>query len=246
MSLCTAGNWMTSWSKMKLILLALLSLLCIHMSTCVTLDNSEAEEFQKYHKRVNLLQSLLSSQCPTAARLQRPPISPLATRLSLEKDFYNQLENQLILCKISQSLSPTSLPPSECSAAINLTESWRLDHSGSRIKPDGPNSFNGYACDFRKDLQWFRFSGAAGSRLLSSPPKPYSCGTYRPYWTDAEMPSSVGDIKMVEVFTPVEEISRAYIARVEVMRCSKSPNDFIYRYVGTPATSCYEAFCGMM
>ena len=54
--------------------------------------------------------------------------------------------------------------PAECLTATNLTQSWRLDHNGSHVKPNGSHSSNGYACDFHIDLQWFRFSGDGGKR----------------------------------------------------------------------------------
>ena len=57
-----------------------------------------------------------------------------------------------------------TMPPQlfECLTATNLTQSWRLDHEGSDIRPGGPHSYDGYACDFHKNLQWFRFSGEGG------------------------------------------------------------------------------------
>ena len=55
--------------------------------------------------------------------------------------------------------------PEECSSATNLTESWRMDHNSSHIHPGGPNSDNGFACDFRPSLQWFRFTEEAGKHI---------------------------------------------------------------------------------
>ena len=55
--------------------------------------------------------------------------------------------------------------PEECSSATNLTESWRMDHNSSHIRPGGPNSDHGFACDFRPSLQWFRFTGKAGKHI---------------------------------------------------------------------------------
>ena len=51
---------------------------------------------------------------------------------------------------------------SPCTSAHNLTESWRRDHDGKHLRGGGSNSNIGWACDFRKDLQWFRFTGSAG------------------------------------------------------------------------------------
>ena len=56
--------------------------------------------------------------------------------------------------------------PTECLTATNLTESWRLDHKGSDIRPGGPHSLSGWACDLHKDLKWFRFSGDGGTLVI--------------------------------------------------------------------------------
>ena len=61
----------------------------------------------------------------------------------------------------------TTAVPQECLSARNLSESWRLDHSGSDIKGGGPNAQSGWACDLRKDFGWFRFVGAAGKKALT-------------------------------------------------------------------------------
>ena len=54
--------------------------------------------------------------------------------------------------------------PKECLTATNFTQSWRLDHKGSDIRPGGPDANRiGWACEVRKDLQWFRFSGEGGT-----------------------------------------------------------------------------------
>ena len=61
----------------------------------------------------------------------------------------------------------TTAVPQECLSARNLSESWRLDHSGSDIKGGGPKAYNGWACDLRKDFGWFRFVGAAGKKATA-------------------------------------------------------------------------------
>ena len=61
--------------------------------------------------------------------------------------------------------TPNNELPEECLSATNLTESWRMDHNSSHIRPGGPNSDHGFACDFRPSLQWFRFTGEAGKHI---------------------------------------------------------------------------------
>ena len=68
---------------------------------------------------------------------------------------------------LSSTIQTTTIPttttiPDSCQSATNLTGSWRLNHNGTNLKPGGPHSKSGYACDFHKDLQWFRFTGSAG------------------------------------------------------------------------------------
>ena len=81
--------------------------------------------------------------------------------------------------------------PVECLNAINLTESWRLDHSGSDIRPIN----GGWNCDtslINSGRPWFRFSGNAGSKLLNNCPAYFSCGTVCGIWSNSTMPSQVG------------------------------------------------------
>lgn len=44
--------------------------------------------------------------------------------------------------------------PAECLSAKNITESWRLNHDKNEREISG--------CDMSKELDWFRFTGAAG------------------------------------------------------------------------------------
>ena len=135
-----------------------------------------------------------------------------------------------------------------CKQAVNYTQSWRRDHSGSDIRPGGPNSANKYACDFhRRSTQWFRFSGAAGTHMLDSCPKYLSCGTNIPYWTNQRMPQEVGVETAVKVYGVLADNCRWFTASIQVMRCSiKTANDFIYRQTTNYSYPCGEAFCGMM
>ena len=64
---------------------------------------------------------------------------------------------------LSTAITAVQTVPKECLTATNLTQSWRLDHNGSHIRPDDPHSLLGYACDFYKELKWFRFSGNGGN-----------------------------------------------------------------------------------
>ena len=140
--------------------------------------------------------------------------------------------------------------PAECQSAINLTEYWRKDHSGSSIKPvDGY-----YNCDTRdmtaSGRPWFRFTGAAGNRLLdhcvSSTAEGWSCGTGGAIWSDATMPTEVGVVTNFTAFRSdnASPYCKYRTLQCSVMRCSDQPHDLIYRY-DDASTDCYVGFCGM-
>ncbi|XP_067933925.1 oncoprotein-induced transcript 3 protein-like [Watersipora subatra] len=139
--------------------------------------------------------------------------------------------------------------PPECLTATNLTESWRMDISGSGIKPGGPNSFDEYACDLNIDLQWFRFTGDAGNRMLNTCPPMFSCGAMMPYWSDEPLPTEVGvktDMVAYESWYP-GHVCKFFAKAMYVMRCSHDTDyDVIYKYRSAHKKDCYQSFCGMM
>lgn len=140
--------------------------------------------------------------------------------------------------------------PTECLTATNITNSERTDRLGHDLRPGGPYSQQGYACDFHRDLQWFRFTAHAGTRMLNSCPKVKSCGTYGPYWTDAAMPATVGvsvRVNAYRVFSNDSNHCKSSPLPLEVMRCSWDTNhDFIYRQNTLYSKGCSRAYCGMM
>ena len=136
--------------------------------------------------------------------------------------------------------------PTECLRATNITDFWRKDNRGSNIQPGGPHSINGYSCDLHMSSHWFRFTGKAGTRMLNTCPEPYSCGTRIPMWSDAPMPTKVGQPELVKCFErrPAEGC-RSSSNRMLVMRCSERPDDFIYKSDFLLSDPCNIAFCGM-
>ena len=223
--------------------LLLTLLVCVQLYECAVLTDGEEKELKMFQGRVKLLQRLLRVHCSSSPELLRPT-TKFANTLAGERVFYSQLSAQLGYCKLSQQISLMS-KPSECLDATDLTESWRRDHNGGMNKPGGPNSLLNQTCDLRQSLQWFRFAGEAGDRMLSSAPKSNSCGTKLPYWTDAEMPTEVGVKEEIEAFGVQGSFSKAYMVKLEVMRCSKGEHDYIYKYIGKYYDECAEAFCGM-
>lgn len=134
----------------------------------------------------------------------------------------------------------------ECTDAVDFNQSWRLDHNGSHIRPGGHKSYNGYACDFNTEhIEWFRFTGLAGSRILDKCPPEYSCGTLIAYWTDEWMPSRLGERKLITVYG-AESSTDCKLDTLQVvsMRCRDNSlvfklEDWIWK------ETCALAFCGM-
>ena len=75
--------------------------------------------------------------------------------------------------------------------------------------------------------------------MLDKCPKETSCGTRHPYWTDDAMPDSVGIPTTVKAYTVEGNNCKAHPIAVQVIRCSRTSHDFVYRYAGE-----YAGFCG--
>lgn len=169
--------------------------------------------------------------------------------MGCSKHFSNNILDRLTTATMnSTTTAQTSVIPKECLAAVSFTEKWRADKNGSDFRPGGPHSEDGYTCDLHKSSQWFRFSGAAGSQMLSSCPEVNSCGTNFPLWTDATMPQKVGVSKSITAYSVQENgYCQEWTVRTLVMRCSwDTDHDFIYRPAIKLNRSCREAYCGMM
>ena len=58
--------------------------------------------------------------------------------------------------------------PQECLTATNLSQYWRAEYNGRRVRGGGPHSKRGEACDLHSGLQWFRFTGLAGKLKITT------------------------------------------------------------------------------
>ena len=149
-----------------LLVINLLLVTCTRLSDSAVIGDIN-EESLYYKNQIKILYQLLSAECPNELKYKRDVSSATSVsslELRVQKIHYNTLLKELSECK-NRKLKPsaTLTPTTQCLSATNLTESWRMDHDGQDLKGSGPNAYNGvYACDFRKELQWFRFTGAAG------------------------------------------------------------------------------------
>ena len=160
----------------------LLVVTCVLLSESATISDSALmnQELFVYKEQIRILYRLLAEECPDEVRVGRADDDDVAlTDLEVQKLHYNGLLKRLNNCRkinrmgtlpaTSTKTKPTTTKPlpAPCLSATNLTDSWRMDHEGKDLKGGGPNAWSdGQACDFRKSLQWFRFTGAAGENIL--------------------------------------------------------------------------------
>ena len=87
--------------------------------------------------------------------------------------------------------------------------------------------------------------------MLSKCPRQYSCGANIPYWTDEPMPTAIGIPTRVTAYASLSwdynDACKYFNIQIEVMRCSLTDHDFIYRHpdVNDYNGTCWATFCGM-
>ena len=196
---------------------------------------------EMYQVQVKVLFQLITEECPFSKQrgLPRSPSSRNSNEQTW-KQLYLSLLQVLTACRAL----PTSAPvPEECQTAINLTEAWRRDHTGSYIKPINGN----YNCDpgtmIGQGRPWFRFAGDAGNRLMDTCPPRFSCGSIVALWSDDAMPTVIGVNKTITVNGLFNGNCKHYDPQpVRVMKCSDKPYDLVYKYAGN--WWCNVGFCG--
>ena len=223
-------------------------------------ENSANRQLLRMKKLVEITHDqLLAEGCPDLRldKAKRSLLSTSKTRVHLEMQtkLYEHLLDLIISCRdsrasntISSALIPSTTSPilSECPTAKNLSEPWRLDHNGSDIKPIN-GYYNGDVVRMMKEGRpWFRFTAAAGNKMLDRCVPKYSCGTAMPYFSNSTMPSALGVPTVIDVYAPVRPNGPCdeYQDKVRVMRCSLGSGDFIFQYVGNETFFSY-GFCGM-
>ena len=255
---------MVSWfCKLHIAVMLLLAFISTSSSQAPDLIDVELEYYAQQNKLA--VEALLTEGCPLPRRIRTVARSLKELQLLQKKQLYEELTNQLFMCKkirtegkttttqpvsdapTTKRLTTTVNPlPQQCKSAINLTEYWRKDHFGHQIKPISGDS----NCDSRDMVDqgnpWFKFTGAAGSRLLNHCVPGYSCGSHRALWSDAPMPSQIGVVSQIPVYGSWVNNCYEWNVSALVVKCSSRPNDFVYKYNETHAANvCYNSFFGM-
>ncbi|KAL9961058.1 hypothetical protein ACROYT_G029938 [Oculina patagonica] len=121
-----------------------------------------------------------------------------------------------------------SNPVAECRSYTSLTGADRKITYGA-----------GYECDSGLGPGWFRFQGAAGSRMPTSCPPIWRCKTAASGWLNGGHPT-VADGKVTRQVCFHWSSNCCYLTKnIQVRNCGSF---YVYYIHGTP--SCYQRYCG--
>lgn len=206
-------------------------------------------------KRASLLGEELAQQCPDLylsgnPRAKREILSDsdLTLKLEIENELINHLLDMLVRCRNNGSI--TAIPPAvpeQChsSNTLNLSESWRNNYTRTDLEMDDIDIL-------LPGKTWFRFTGAAGTRLRDTCPTSRACGSSGPYWSPDKRPTSIGETISITLFesfrskhAPVDDPDcTAYFSLVAlVTRCS-ARGDYVY-LLTEALDSKDDTVCGM-
>ena len=117
---------------------------------------------------------------------------------------------------------------SECQNYVSLNSyNRKITYSGSK------------GCDSGIGLGWFRFEGSAGTRMPTSCPPIYRCGTNAPGWMNGGHPTVAdGQVSRQVCFHWASSCCQVS-TNIKVSNCSSY---YVYYLSGTPG--CYYRYCG--
>ena len=93
-------------------------------------------------------------------------------------------------------------------------------------------------CD-RNLKGWFRFQGAAGTRMPTSCPPKYRCNTNAPGWLNGGHPTVANGKVTRQICFHWSSNCCYWSTNIEVRNCSSF---YVYHFSGTPG--CYSRYCG--
>ena len=73
--------------------------------------------------------------------------------------------------------------------ALCAIRAWRTAFLIPGASRKNTYTLGGLACDDEIEEAWYRFTGAAGSKMPESPPNKNTCGTHAPGWLNGRHPS---------------------------------------------------------
>jgi hypothetical protein len=99
-----------------------------------------------------------------------------------------------------------------------------------------------YHCDFDFNGSWYRFQGAAGTRMPTKATSPYQCGTHASGWLNGSHPEAADGVVDRQVCFSWGPDNCWQTSAVKVKNCGKhyvyqlpKPEGCVYAYCGAPA-----------
>jgi hypothetical protein len=120
----------------------------------------------------------------------------------------------------------------ECKSYATLSE-------GNRNVSFNDGDGNVEICDSSLSDQWYRFSGAAGTKMPTSCPSIYSCGTDAPGWMNGAHPAVADGIVDRTVCFNWSGNCCEWSRVIKVRNCG---DFYVFKISGTPA--CHLRYCG--
>ena len=126
----------------------------------------------------------------------------------------------------------------ECSNYKVLNDLTRNINFGPGRNADWINNPCGASTADWQGLDWYRFEGAAGTKLATKPPSMYHCGTSITGWTNSTLPSKVGSSLNINVCF----VGKGYCYISIAAKATNCGSYMVYYFNNTP--SCSARYCG--
>nr|XP_058970704.1 oncoprotein-induced transcript 3 protein-like [Pocillopora verrucosa] len=180
-------------------------------------------KFSKLSNRVKELEESMEElgECKEACSM----ISELKERLTAVEGEIEELKKE-----------PPTNPPTNPPPLAPECEGYKVLDSADRKNTYGMGNA---ACDNNMEEAWYRFTGAAGSKMPESSPNKNMCGTHAPGWLNGQHPSVAEGKVSRQVCFNWDGNSCKWQANIEVLNCDSF---FIYKLVKPP--TCQLRYCG--
>ena len=90
-----------------------------------------------------------------------------------------------------------------------------------------------------KGTGWYRFTGAAGTRMPTTSPGPNHCGTWVPGWVNGTYPTALRELKKVQICFDWNDNLCEYTREATIRNCGAY---FLFNLVDI--TTCPLRYCG--
>ena len=124
---------------------------------------------------------------------------------------------------------------------VVFDECKHYEQLSDRQRAAGVHRGNTLKCD-QKDLatpKWYRFTGAAGTRMPSTCVLKHYCGTHAPGWLSTAHPTRTGQVVNGKVCFHWGNKCCNWHANIQIKRCN---GFYVYKLVRTPV--CWLRYCG--